>query len=70
MLSDINRRRLEWVTQAKIGDMFPTELFKKSYLDHDHEWGTTLGQAAKEALDLIDELEGQLHDLKAPYEGH
>ena len=55
MISDINRKRLEWMRDAKGGQMLSTDLFSTDP-DTWNGWGEAVSAAAKAALDEIDRL--------------
>jgi len=54
MNDELNRKRLEWMAQAKNGDMFPRNLF-----GGDNNWAAAVSEAALWALTEIDRLKMQ-----------
>lgn len=48
-LSEISRKRLEWMANAKPGDTMPIDLFGAE------SWAIAVSESIKEALDVIDQ---------------
>jgi hypothetical protein len=57
MISELNRKRLEWMATARKGDLFPEDL---GFLQND--WDGPIREAAQAALNEIDELKRRLGD--------
>jgi hypothetical protein len=58
-MDDINRKRLEWMAdEAKLGSVFPAELFNTR--PNGNGWGEAARECAKAALDEIDRLRAEL----------
>jgi hypothetical protein len=58
MISDTNRLRLKWIARARVGAMFPEELFKVD--KYGNGWGGAVTEAVQAALDEIERLQGEL----------
>lgn len=50
-MDDANRKRLEWLRDAKVGDMWPEKLFTT---EQEAGWAPAVAAAAKAALEEID----------------
>jgi hypothetical protein len=51
-MDDINRKRLEWCRDAKVGETFPRELFGNRV----NSWGEACNAMARDALEEIQRL--------------
>jgi hypothetical protein len=59
-VKDINRKRLEWMAKAKVGDEFPAELFHGSGYTG---WSDAVREAAADAIDELASFRGIKVDI-------
>lgn len=51
-MDDLNIRRLRWMADAKVGDIFPSDLF-----GHPNAWGPACSEMAKTLMEHLEKLQ-------------
>jgi hypothetical protein len=57
MISELNRKRLEWLATARAGEIMPEDIWMTP-----NDWATDMREVAQAALNEIDELNRRIKD--------
>lgn len=60
-MDEIHRKRLEWMAQAKPGQMWDETLFPGG---SEWQWGKHISETSQAALDEIDRLHARIEELR------